>query len=309
MVKYGQIGGVSDAAVFIADAKGFFKAQGIAHEPRAFNSAEQVIAPLGAGELAVGTGAPSADLFNAVDRGAKLRIVADNGSLLLGHGYEAIIVRRDLAGRVKSAKDMKGLKVSIAARDIVLEYSLDRFLRTGGLTIKDVEVVPLTFPNMITALAGGSIDVAALIEPYVTRILQAETGVLITRTDAVVPNAQTAVILYSETFAQQRNIAACWMLAYIQGARFFNDAFDKNDPAKRKEAIEILSKATKLEAALFGNMVLPGLHPDGKVNVESLGAAQEYFVAKRSQLKVADLAKLVDLSFAEEAVKQLGPYR
>jgi NitT/TauT family transport system substrate-binding protein len=308
-VKYGQIGGVSDAAIFIADAKGFFKAEGIIHEPQPFGSAAQMIAPLGTGELAVGGGAPSAGLFNAVERGVQVRIVADKGSLLPGHGYEAIIVRKSLAERVKSAKDMKGLKISIAARDVVPEYSLDQFLRTGGLTIKDVEVVPLAFPDMITALAGGSIDVAAPIEPHVTRILEAGIGMLITRTDVIVPNEQTAVILYSEKFAQQRDVAVSWMTAYIQGARFFNDAFDKKDPEKRKEAIEILSKATKLDAALFEKMVLPGLHFDGKVNVESLAAAQQYFVAKGSQPKAIDLAKVVDLSFAEEAVRALGPYR
>jgi NitT/TauT family transport system substrate-binding protein len=308
-VKFGQIGSVSDAAIFIADAKGFFKDQGITLEAVPFTSAAQMVQPLGTNEIQAGGGAPSAGLFNAVDRGVQLHIVADKGSLTPGHGYEAVIVRRALADKVKSAKDMKGLKISIAARDIVPEYSLDAFLRTGGLTIKDVEIVPLAFPDMVPALAGGSIDVAVPTEPTVTRILDAGTGVLITRTDAIVPGEQTAVILFSEKFAQQRDVAVRFMVAYLQGARFYADAFDKKDAAKRKEAIDIIARATKLDPSLVERTVLPGIDPDGKVNAKSLGDAQQYFVTKGSQPKAIDLTKVVDPSFAEEAVKRLGPYR
>src|SRR5688500_700298 len=120
-VKFGQVGSVSDAAIFIADAKGYFKEQGITFEAVPFTSAAQMVGPLGTNDLQAGGGAPSAGLFNSVERGVQLRIVADKGSLTPGHGYEAVIVRKGLADRVKGAKDMKGLKVSIAARDIVPE--------------------------------------------------------------------------------------------------------------------------------------------------------------------------------------------
>jgi NitT/TauT family transport system substrate-binding protein len=308
-VKFGQVGSVSDAAIFIADAKGYFKEQGITLEAVSFTSAAQMVGPLGTNDLQAGGGAPSAGLYNSVDRGVQLRIVADKGSLTPGHGYEAVIVRKALADTVKSAKDMRGLKISIAARDIVPEYSLDAYLRTGGLTIKDVEVVPLAFPDMVPALANGAIDVAIPTEPTATRILDAGTGILVTRTDVIVPGEQTAVILYSEKFAQDKDAATRFMVAYLKGARFYADAFDKKDPAKRTEAIDIIAKATKLDASLIARVVLPGIDPNGKVNVESLDAAQKYFVAKGTQTKALDMSRIVDQSFAQEAVKRLGTYQ
>lgn len=308
-VKFGQVGSVSDAAIFIADAKGYFKEQGITFEAVPFTSAAQMVGPLGTNDLQAGGGAPSAGLYNAVDRGVQLRIVADKGSLTPGHGYEAVIVRKGLADTVKSAKDMKGLKISIAARDIVPEYSLDVYLKTGGLTIKDVEVVPLSFPDMVPAMANGAIDVAIPTEPTVTRILDAGTGILITRTDVIVPGEQTAVILFSEKFAQDKDAATRFMVAYLKGARFYADAFDKKDPAKRTEAIDIISRATRLDVTLINRVVMPGIDPNGKVNVESLDAAQKYFVAKGTQTKALDMTKIVDQSFAQEAVRRLGPYQ
>jgi NitT/TauT family transport system substrate-binding protein len=308
-VRFGQVGSVSDAAIFIADAKGYFKEQGITFEAVPFTSAALMVAPLGTNEIQAGGGAPSAGLYNAVDRGVQLRIVADKGSLTAGHGYEAVIVRKGLADRVKGPKDMKGLKISIAARDIVPEYTLDVYLRTGGLTIKDVEVVPLGFPDMLPAMASGGIDVAVPTEPTATRLLDAGTGILLTRTDVIVPGEQTAVVLFSEKFAQDKDAATRFMVAYLKGARFFTDAFDKNDSAKKKEVIDIVAKGTKLDAALLERVVFPGIDPNGKVNVDSLDAAQKYFVAKGSQTKAIDMKKVVDSSFAEEAAKRLGAYR
>ncbi len=308
-IKFGQVGTISDSAIFIALEKGYFKEQGITLDLQTFQSAANMVAPLGTGELDAGGGAPSAGLYNAIDRGVQMRIVADKGSLTPGHGYEAVIVRAALADRVRSAKDMRGLKVSITARDIVPEYSLDAYLRTGGLTIKDVEVQTLAFPDMIAAIANGAIDVAVPTEPTATRILDAKTGVLITRTDVVVPGEQTAVILFSEKLARQKDVAVRFMKAYLQGARFYTDAFDKKDAAKRKDAIEIMARATKLDAALIDRLVVPGIDPNGAVNVKSLDAAQQYFVQKGSQTRAVDMSKVVDTSFSEEAVRQLGPYK
>ena len=308
-VKFGQVGTVSDGAIFIANAKGFFKDEGITLDLQTFQSAANMTAPLGTGELDAGGGAPSAGLYNAMNRGVNIRIVADKGSLTAGHGYEAVIVRKDLAGTVRSAKDMKGLKISIAAQDIVPEYSLNEYLKTGGLTIKDITLVTLAFPDMAPALANKSIDVAVPTEPTATRILDAGTGTLITRTDSVVPGEQTAVVLFSEKFAQNKDAAVRFMRAYLKGARFYSDAFDKKDAAKRKEAIDIIAKGTKLDAALIEKVVMPGVDPNGTVNQKSLDAAQQYFVAKGSQQKAVDMSKVVDLSFAQEAAKQLGAYQ
>jgi NitT/TauT family transport system substrate-binding protein len=83
----------------------------------------------------------------------------------------------------------------------------------------------------------------------------------------------------------------------------------KKDVAKRTEAVAILASATKLDVALFDAMVMPGIDPTGKVNLDSIREIQAWFVAKGSQQKLIELSKAVDQSFADEAVRQLGPYK
>jgi len=308
-LEIGQVGGISDAAIYIAQAKGYFKAEGITLDSQKFASAAQMVAPLGTGELQVGGGATSAGLFNAIGRGVGMFIVADKGNLDPGHGYEAIMVRKELAGVIKGPKDLTGRTVALSALDIGPEVTLDTYLRTGGLTEKDVHVVTVSFPDMLQALKNGSIDAGVPIEPFVSRITAAGVASILVRDDSVTPGHQTAVLLFSEKFAKQRDLAVRFMKAYIQGARFYNDAFVKKDAAKRTEAIAILAKATNIDAALFDAMVMPGINPSGKVNLDSLTMIENWFVAKGSQQKFIELGKAVDLSFAEEAGRQLGTYK
>src|SRR5262249_37392012 len=170
-------------------------------------------------------------------------------------------------------------------------------------------LVTVPHPDMLQALKNGSIDAALPIEPFVSRILSAGVASALIRDDKVTPGHQVAVVLFSEKFAKQRELAVRFMKAYILGARFYNDAFVKREPAKRSEAIDILAKATKLDPALFETMVMPGMNPEGRVNLESLRQIQTWFVNKGSQQKFIELTKAVDLSFADEAVRQLEAYK
>ncbi len=308
-LKIGQVGGLSDAAIYLADAKASFKEQGITLDATSFASAAQMVAPLGTGELQVGGGAVSAGLFNAIDRGVGIVIAADKGNLDPGFGYEAIVVRTELAATITGPKDLRGRTIALASLDITPEVTLDTYLRQGGLTVKDVKLVALAHADMLQALKNGSIDAGLPIEPHLSRILAAGAGKVLVRDDVVAPGEQIAVILFSEKFASDRGLAVRFMKAYIQGARFYNDAFVKKDAAKRAEAIGILAAATKLDRTLFDQMAVPGIDPSGRVRLDSLRIIQDWFVAKGSQKKAIDLSRAVDLSFADEAVRQLGPYR
>ena len=75
-VAVGTGGSVSDAPFYIAYDKGFFKDEGLDVDLIVLDSGAKVIAPLGTGELDVGSGALSVGFWNALVRGIKFRIVA-----------------------------------------------------------------------------------------------------------------------------------------------------------------------------------------------------------------------------------------
>ena len=92
-IKIGISRTISDAGYYIADAMGFFREEGIDVSILGFNSAAQMIAPLGTGELDVGGGTVSAGFYNAVGRGILIKIVADQASIKLLDGSPSSTAR------------------------------------------------------------------------------------------------------------------------------------------------------------------------------------------------------------------------
>ena len=163
----------SDAGFFIADKKGYFRAEGIEVKTTPFASAAGMVAPLGRGQLDVGAGTVSAGLYNAVEHG----INSDRCRQGLGHRqleYSTLLVRKDLAdsGRYKSLADLKGMTIATASQGSGSESSLNEALKKGGLKFTDVKVVYMGFPEMLAALINKGIDAGVTNEPTVTRTIE-----------------------------------------------------------------------------------------------------------------------------------------
>ncbi|MEQ1722644.1 MAG: ABC transporter substrate-binding protein, partial [Pseudobdellovibrio sp.] len=119
-IKVATSPAVSTAGVYLAQEKGFFKAEGLDVEITVFNSSGAPMTVLLAkGEIDVGAGNLTAGLYNAINKGNKLKVVADKGRVEVDKKYIAMMVRKDLveSGRYKSLKDLKDLKVSLTSMD------------------------------------------------------------------------------------------------------------------------------------------------------------------------------------------------
>lgn len=79
---------------------------------------------------------------------------------------------------------------------------------------------------------------------------------------------------------------------------------------KRRDVVDVLIRNTPLkDAALYEKMAMPGLDPNGRVNLQALEQDQEYYLRTGKQQTPIDLTQVVDSSFADWAVQQLGTYR
>lgn len=312
-VRWGELTpSVSDSGMLIATAKGWFEEQGLKIEAQHFDTAINMIAPLGTNRLEAGGGAIGASLFNAVNRDIPIMITADKGSALPGGGYQGLVVRKDLvaSGKFKSTADLQGMKVAVAAPGGVGEYDVERLLKTANLSIKDIQLVQLAYPNMAAALTNKSIDAADVVEPFLTDFVHKDLVALYQRSGQWAPDEQIAAILFSPEFAKNNAAANRFMTAYVKGVRFYNDAFVKKDPRARGEVIDILASRTSLkDKALFDEVGMPGLNPDGTVNLRDLKAQQDYYLSTGAQKKSVDLDRVVNRDFAAAAVQQLGPYK
>jgi NitT/TauT family transport system substrate-binding protein len=313
-VNVGFVNSVSDAPFLIADRKGYFRDAGITINFVPFNSGALMVAPLGAGQLDVGGGAPSAGLYNALASGVQIKIVADRGSDAPGYGFNPLIVRKDLvtSGKYKKVADLRGLKVAEPAKGSTIAPAIAKLLEKNGLKYNDVEHVYIGFPDQVAALKNGSIDATVTIEPWATQVVREGAGVRIAGNDTFYPDQQLAVVLYSNQFSEKHaDTAKRFMTAYVRALRYYNDALKGGHLAGPTSAdvVAILSEALKVDPSVLREMSPSSMSPNGRVNLKSLQA--DYDVYKQLGLITTEtsVANAVDMSFADAAVKSIGPYK
>jgi NitT/TauT family transport system substrate-binding protein len=310
-VTVGTTGSQSDAALDIAVAKGYFRDQGLDVGLQTFDSAANMVTLLAEGQLDVAGGNVSAGLFNAIDRGADLKIVADKSSEPPGYGYSALLVRKALydTGKVRSVRDLRGLKIAAPAiKSNLLEYALEK----GGLTLRDVQEVVLGFPDHAVALANGSVDAAITAEPWVTKILQSGTAVRLMSGDVIDPGITMTSIIYGGPFMKKEPEAARrFMIAYLRGVRYYYAALHDGHIAGRdaEAVISILSKYTGLDPSVYRSMTPSGVDPNGRVNLESLARDLQFYKSFGLVKGSVSVDQVVDMSYVDAALKVVGPYR
>jgi NitT/TauT family transport system substrate-binding protein len=273
-----------------------------------------MVAPLGAGQLDVGAGSASAGLYNAVTRGINIRIVADKSASPPGYGAMKIIVRKDHidSGRYREPKDLKGFRFAMSGPGVSNSSTLNQLLTSAGLEYGDVTSLNLSFPEHFLALQNKAVDAGATSEPILTQALKAGVAQLLKGDDEIDPGHQLAVILYSQQFAAKRDVAVRFMRAYLRGVRFYNRALRNSRLAGEtaEEVIDIMTEYSNIkDKALLREVTPHGCDPDGKVNVASLRKDLTFYASQGLIEGKVDLEGIIDMSYAQEAMKALGPFR
>jgi len=315
-VKVGNVNTVSDISIYIADKKGYFKAEGLDIEFVGFSSAARMIAPLGTGELDVGGGTVSAGLYNAFSRKIGIAIVADKGSSKPSYNFSQLMVRKDLvdSGRYKAFADLRGLNRATVAKGAGNAATLNFALKLGGIAFKDADVGERGFPQHYPAYANKVIDASITNEPTLTLIERAGLAVRVDKNEQVYPDHQTAVLLYADKFRKERAADALkFMRAYIRGARDYNDSLKGGRIAGKgaEDVIATLVQYTEVKDANLHRDTTPSAcDPDGNVNIASLDDDLAFFKTEGLiQDKSIRAADVIDMSFVKQVQAELGPYK
>jgi NitT/TauT family transport system substrate-binding protein len=312
-VAVGTGGSASDAPFYVAHERGFFRDEGLDVDLIVLDSGAKVIAPLGTGELDVGSGALSVGFWNALVRGIAFRIVADRGHSEPGSLYQTVFMRKDLidSGRFKSLADLKGMRMGFAAQGVTSLSLLNEAAKFAGISFEDVIPVYLSFPQQIAALQNKALDGSLLIEPQATIAVNAGYGVRFLDTNAFYPHQQISVIFYSEKFAtERRDTAQKFMRAWLRGVRAYNDAIagGKIAGAGADEVVATMAKSFSMNPTLVREMYAPAVDVTGAVNAAGIQKDLDFFMRRgwvTGQIKADDV---IDTSFARNANAGLGPY-
>jgi NitT/TauT family transport system substrate-binding protein len=311
VVRVGGVGTASEVTYYWAQERGYLREEGLDLEFEIFSGAQQMIPPLGTGQLDVGSGAPGPGLFNAILRGVNVRIVADRSRAAPGTRNQCLMVRKSLldSGAVRSFADWRGRTFAENVPGVSTTSLIDRELQRAGLSLQDVNVVTLSFPDMLTGFVNGVVDFGILVEPFMT--WGEEQGVIQCwkPTSELGPNFQISVLLYSPVFSEQRADAARrFMVAHLRAIRDYHRAFF-GDGQGRDEFLQLMARVSAVQdVGLLARLYPSWSDPNGTPNVETLRDLQRWYIGRGEQISEVDLDKIVDMRFVDYALSRIGRY-
>jgi NitT/TauT family transport system substrate-binding protein len=281
----------------IAAKKDLFKAHGLESvEIVNFITDAEINAALAAGQLNCGNIATHTAMAFAA-AGLPIKIVA-----LLDVSMTADAIITD--GSVNSVSELKGKQVAFeegTTSDILLNYALSQ----NGMTIADVEKVPMPAADAGTALIAGQVPVAVTYEPYISLAKAQSDKVKLLYSAGENPGLISDVFIVREEFMTEKPGQIVVLLKAWQAAL---DAYNANPAEGRAIIAEAVGAKPEDLATAFEGVKYFSLAENkqqfggdflGKVVPEVEAAAMKANLLTKD----IDLATLMDGRFIDAATK------
>jgi NitT/TauT family transport system substrate-binding protein len=290
------------APVILAHDKGYFAEYGLDVQLEPLPGGSDMVVLTANGDFDIGVGGAGPAYFNASERGIDLKII---GPLHMERSPQAtplvVSKKRFDSGELTKVSDLKGKKVSVNARGAT-EYWLYTALQTDGLTIEDIDLQTLGFPDVPAALASGALDGAMLGEPIAT---QAEKSGTIVRLESDFPeNFEPTFAWVNPEFAKASpDLVTGFMAGLMRGCRdLLSDDWDSD------ENLQILQKATNVPTDLIREASRSYCEANGEIHEQDLATLQTFF-GDRGLLEYdtpLDIPSLIDRSYVDAALEMIG---
>ena len=291
------------APVFVAYEKGYFAEQGLDVTLEQLPGGSDIVLQTATGDLDLGISGTGPAFWNAASQNLGVTVIAPGHAEGSPVATPLMISSRACEdGSITNVADLAGKRVSVNAPGAT-EFWLDAALRTAGLSIADVKLQFLSFPDAVVALESGALDAAMIGEPLATRAEQEGIAVRLLA-DFPVQDIQPTMIFGNQSWLDANpDAAASFVAGYLRASRDLTANF--NDPLH----LAIIQRYTEVPPQLIAESVKPVYSTDGTISLESLSLLQEFF-RDRGQLDYEediDPATLVDTQYVDSANTLLNP--
>jgi NitT/TauT family transport system substrate-binding protein len=293
------------APLYVAIERGYFAQQGIDAELIGTPGGMSSFAVLASGRAEVVIGGLGASLFNAASRGLDFKVVGPVHMEKPPVSTPLVVSKKAYdSGEIRSVKDLRGKKVSVNVIGSATEFWLHSALLRGGLTINDVQLVAVNFPEVPAALANGAIAAGLLGEPLAT--LAEDQGQIVRLSEDFINGMQVTAVYYGGEFLRQHpKESVGFLVAWLRASRdLYGDGY------RRDEIARIVEKYTGVPAAVVKRARPPFHEPNGTMNLNDFTRLQDFF-RKRGELtydKPLDPSAYIDMSVVRRALAIAGPF-
>jgi NitT/TauT family transport system substrate-binding protein len=302
-VRFGYIPLSIYAPIFVAYEKGYFAEYGIDLQLEPLPGGTDMVLMASTDELDMAMSGIGPAFWNAANQGIGVEVVSP-GHMEGNPVASPLMISKKACedGSITSVADLAGKRVAVNAPGAT-ELWLDIALETGGLSIEDVDLQYMSFPDAVVALDSGSLDASIVGEPLATQAEQQGLAVRLAYDFPVEGIQPTMMFGNTEWMAENPELAAGVIAGYIRASRDLMDNF--NDPVN----LAIIQKYTEVPPELIAASVKPVYSTDGAINVQSLDQLQVFF-GERDLLEydeMMDPTNIINPSYVVSALELIDP--
>ncbi len=293
----------SSAPLFIAMDKGFFTEENLEVVPQWFDAAHPIAVSTASSKVDVGATGITASLFNMAANGQNLAIVADKGREQKGYSSSALLVTAEnYANGVTTLENLKGKRIGITQKGSTFHYMVGRILEAKGMSLDDVQLIPLgKLSAVMAALESKQIDAAVLNEPNISKAQRAGYAKLVVQVGDVIPY-QTSAVFYSPEFVKKQDAGVRFMKAYNKACNYYYDAaIERKDAKKLDEVVSIVAKYVKAPAEDI-KLGLPYIDRDGKLLSSDIDTQIKWYSSHGMLQGKLDAAQVANTTFLDKAL-------
>lgn len=218
VVPVGVLRFVSSGGLFLAQAMGFFKDEGIVANFVYFDAAQPVAVALASGDTSFGATAITGGTLNLAAKGV-LKVVASQGAERKGYKGSALLVSKAASARGLTSLDkLAGASVAITQIGSSQHYMLGQIAAAERFDLKTVTIRPLqSVPNMIASIRSGQVDATILPPQFARPMLDRGEVSLLSYLSDVADYQYGALFASAKVASTSPDLARRFVRAYRKG--------------------------------------------------------------------------------------------
>ena len=233
---------MASAPVFIAEAKSFWKEEGLDVEIKPFVNSRLALDALLGGSVDIATVIDYAVVLAAFQQ-QNVKIIT---TISTSEKHVNVLARKDRG--ILKPQDLSGKKIAVSSGTSG-EYVLNRFLEINNVSQSDVKIVNLNPPDMIAAITRGDVDAIVTWQPHIYNAKNMLGNNAVVFSSKGLYNHPFNVVVLEESLNTQKEAQKKLLSGLKKAEKFMKE--------NRKESIEIVAKRLGMNAkdveALWNN--------------------------------------------------------
>lgn len=224
-VKLGLLKTAGNGAIFVADDRGYFAAEGLTVDLHFFDGALPIAVATVSGDVDLGSTALTGGLYNLAAQGALRVIAAQSADVPSFQNNTVIVSNKAWDGGLKSYKDLGGRPIGITTIGGSPQYCIVLLSEKYGFDLKSVRFLPLqSVTNIVSAVTGNQVDAGVGPAASVLPAVQRGDAKLLGFVGDEASYQLGAIFVSNKTADNRGDMLKRFLAAYRHGAKDYHDA-------------------------------------------------------------------------------------